>query len=239
MAKQSISSMRPGAALVALALGLAAHANARAGEGRWEGVAALPGLALPVVLDLAREGGGWAGSAIVVGRGAGAERLRRVEVGADGAVQGELAAAGGMTFELKPAADGRRLDGVWRQGGHGAPVTLLRTGAAQLAFVPAGVPLAPALAGVWRGRYDIGFGPREVTLRLAPPGATATVVGRRTTEVAFDQVLQRGAFVTLRASEFDIVLEAPWSSAAQGTLAATWQQGPFETTLTLRREGAP
>jgi hypothetical protein len=227
--------------LISLRLGvlvaLALAGTSRAAEGRWEGVVELPRLAVPLVVDLARAGPGWVGSATVVGRGAGAQRLRSLEVGADGRIEGALA-AGGMGFELRPGADGRRLEGVWRQGGHSAPLVLLRTGAAQVAVVPAGVPLAPALAGVWRGRYDIGFGPRDVTLRIAPPGATATVVGRRTTELTFDEVLQHGAFVRLRASEADIAIEAPWAGAAQGLMAATWQQGPFEATLTLRREGA-
>lgn len=232
--KHIVESRRRGAVLALLGLALPA---AQAAEGRWEGVLEGPGLAVPLVLDLARDGVGWTGSAIVVGRGAGAQRLRSVEVGADGRVNAALV-AGGIAFELRPAADARRLEGVWRQGGHSAPLALVRSGAAQVAAMPLGVPLAPALAGVWRGRYDIGFGARELTLRIVPPGATATIVGRRTTEVTFDEVLQHGAFVRLRSSEFDIAIEAPWAGAAQGLLAATWQQGPFEAPVTLRREGA-
>jgi len=164
-----------------------------------------------------------------------------VSVSAAGAVKAtvRLGAADEAGIELQRSADGRRLEGRWLQAGHSAPLVLVRSGAAQIEPPRAAVPLAPALAGVWRGRFDIGFGPREVTLRIAPPGAAMTIVGRRTTEVTFDEVLQRGAFLWLRANELDIAIEAPWASAAQGTLAATWLQGPFEAALTLRREAAP
>lgn len=229
------SSFAPAAALAVLLL---ASACARAAEGRWEGALQVPGGAVPVVLDLERRGEAWLGSALLPGRGAPPARLRALSV--DGTVRATLplGQGGELALELRPSADGRRLEGQGRQGGHSAPLALTRTGPAQLSFVPAGEALAPALAGVWRGRYDIGFGAREVTLRITPPAVAMTIVGRRTTEVVFDEVLQHGALLRLRSSEFDIVLEAPWAGAAQGQLAASWSQGPFETAFVLRREGA-
>lgn len=228
-----------------LALGLLALPPAQAAEGRWEGVARLPGQAVPVVIDLAREAAAWVGAATLPGRGVAAAALRGLEVGADGSLRATLAPGAGagpggeVTVELQRSADGRSLDGLWRQGGHVAPLALRRTGPAQRATSPAASALAPALAGTWRGRYDIGLGPREVTLRITPPGATMTIVGRRTTELSFDEVRQVGALLMLRSTAFDIAIEAPWAAAAQGRLPAVWTQGPFEADLLLRREGAP
>lgn len=236
--------MKPRAAL-ALALGLLALLPAQAIEGRWEGAARVPGLAVPVVIDLAREGATWVGTVTLPGRNVAAAPLRSLALGGDGRLRatlgggGESTAGGEVSFELQRSADGRTIAGQWRQGGHDAQLILTRTGIAQRAAVPAGSPLAPALAGIWRGRYDIGFGQREVTLHIEPPGATMTIVGRRTTEVSFDEVRQIGGLLMLRASELDITLEAPWATAARGTLAATWFQGPFEAVMSLRREGTP
>jgi len=119
-------------ALAALALPLA-----QAAEGRWEGTARVPGLVVPVVIDLAREGAAWAGTATLPGRGVAGAPLRALEVGADGTVRATLApgaggAAGGeASVELRRSADGRSLDGHWRQGGHVAPLALARTGAVE------------------------------------------------------------------------------------------------------------
>jgi len=52
-------------------------------------------------------------------------------------------------------------------------------------------------------------------------------------------VRQVGGLLMLRASEMDITLEAPWAMAAQGTLTASWFQGPFEALLPLKREVQP
>jgi hypothetical protein len=214
-----------------------ALAGAQAAEGRWEGVARLPGGPAPVVIDLAPQGDGWAGAVTLPGRGVSGTRLRTVERAADGGLRATL--PDGTTFELRPGGDGCSLEGQLRQGGHSAALALTRSGAAQLGAPAPTAPLAPSLAGTWRGRYDIGFGPREVTLRIAPPArASMTIVGRRTVEVSFDEVRQFGALIMLRAHEADITIEAPWAEAAQGQLVAVWLQGPFESALRLQREAA-
>jgi hypothetical protein len=225
-------SLRAAALVLACAL-----ASAQAAEGRWEGVARLPGGPAPVVIDLAPQGAGWAGAVTLPGRGVSGTRLRTIERAADGALRATLPE--GTTFELRLGGDGRSLEGQFRQGGHSAALLLTRSGAAQLGALPPTVALAPSLAGTWRGRYDIGFGLREVTLRIAPPAsASMSIVGRRTVEVSFDEVRQVGALVMLRAHEADITIEAPWAEAAQGMLTAVWLQGPFESALRLQREAA-
>ena len=211
-------------------------------EGRWEGRAELPGLSVPVVLDLHRAGGDWTGAITLPGRGRGAVPLPGLQV-QDGLLTADVPLAAGAPpelaarIELRHASDG--LAGRWRQAGHAAPVQLRRTGAPQVATAPPAAPWPAALDGIWRGRYDIGFGPRDVTLRLRQRTATMTVVGRRTTEVSFEGVRVLGAFLRLHAEAFDMHLEAPASGAANGQLAAGFRQGPFETTLVLTREPGP
>lgn len=205
--------------------------------GRWEGEAELPGLNVPVVLDLApRAGGGWVGAATLPGRGPRGVALTALEREGTG-LRARLPGGAGIAFELVLAADGAQLAGRFLQGGHAAPLRLRRTGAPQLDPPPPVTPWPAALNGVWRGRYDIGFGPREVTLRLAAAGSAMTIVGRRRTELAFDEQRVHGAFLLLRAAEFDIAIEAPLPVA--GRLEAQFRQGPFEAPLPLQREAAP
>lgn len=230
-------------ACLALCLWATAHGPAWAlAEGRWEGPAELPGLSVPVVLDLHRAGVDWMGAITLPGRGRGAVRLRGLQV-TNGLLTADVSLGAGAPpelaarIELRHGSDG--LGGRWLQAGHAASVQLRRSGAAQVATPPPTAPWPAALDGTWRGRYDIGFGARDVTLRLHQQTATMTVVGRRSTEVSFEGVRVLGAFLRLHAEAFDIQLEAPVSGAAQGQLNAGFRQGPFETTLLLTREPGP
>lgn len=204
--------------------------------GRWEGVAEGPGLRVPVVLDLAPRGTGWAGAVTLPGRGTRGATLAALELQGE-SLRASVPGGAQIRVELKLAPDGTQLSGRLLQGGHAAPLRLQRRGPAQLDPLPAASPWPPALAGVWRGRYDVGFGPREVTLRLAADTSAMTVVGRRTTEVAFDDQRILGAFLILRAAAFDITIEAPLATG--GRLDALIRQGPFEGALLLQREAVP
>lgn len=206
-------------------------------DGRWEGQAELPGTAVPVVLDLAP-----AGAALTLpGRGVHALRLSALER-RDGVLRLVAPAAPGSVdndaMQIVLRASEGRLVGEFRQGGHAAALVLQRTGEAPAAAAAA-MPLPAAAFGTWRGRYDLGFGPREATLRLAAGTGAMTIVGRRTVEIVFDDIGQRGALLMLRAGGADLALEAPAAGAARGVLAATLRQGPFEAVFELRRESGP
>jgi hypothetical protein len=231
--------------LTAVAVGLGGG-PASAAEGRWEGQAQVPGVAVPVVVDIAAGPQGWIGSITLPGRGVRGAPLQALAVHGT-TVRAEVGAAGAPGTEIGIAlrqSAGATLVGELSQGGHAAPLTLQRTGPAQVEPTPASTPIAPSLLGTWVGRYDIGFGPRDVTLRLdaAPDGrepkATITVVGRRTVEIAIDLIVQHGAFVTLAANAADIALEGPWALEG-GQWSMAWRQGPFEAPLLLRRQVAP
>ncbi len=239
---------RPAAApLVLLAAGLAC-AGARAASdpsGRWEGVADIPGQPLRLVIDLDRDAQGrWAGSAILPGRSVKGVAVDGLAVaGCD--VRLGLAAAfpggGAMQPTLALACQGEgALAGTFTLGGHAAPVSLHRSGPAQVDRPPAGRPITAALAGRWTGRYELGGFAREVTLTLAngadgSGGGQLVIVGKRTSTLQVDQVTQGREFVTVRASAANFVIEGRLA-AQEGVIDGAMSQGPYEARLVLRRQ---
>lgn len=228
------------------ALVAAATLHAASPEGRWEGEATLPGSApLPMVLDLAPDARGtWAGSVTLPGRGVKGAPLDALTVeAAAGRVQAGLGAAfSGAPADTPPLLAVRmlpdgRLEGELRQGGHSGRLQLQRSGEAQVDRPPPTTPVPPALAGTWRGRYELGGYPREVTLTLAlppaPPGELL-IVGKRRTQLAVDKVRAGERFVTLEASAAGIRLEGQWD-ARTGRFDGQFIQGPFEAPLRLQR----
>lgn len=216
---------------------------ARAGtgaEGRWEGSAHVPGAPLPVVLDLALVEGRLAAWVTLPGRGIKGMALRaplrtgsRLEIDLSPAfsLTGPPSPSPRLVLEVAPQV----LRGRFEQAGHEAPVALVRTGAAQPEPVPRNSVLPAALAGVWRGRYDIAGTPREVTLTLAPASAEAVIVGRRTTHVPMDRIRLGEQFLTLDNDALQITIEGRWRTAG-GEIDAVFTQGPYEAPLVLRRQ---
>lgn len=217
--------------------------------GRWEGEARVPGAPQRMVLDLAPSPAGeWSGSLTLPGRGVKGAALGSLQVGADGSVQADAAGAFGgppselptqLVLRLQP--DGR-LEGEWRQGGHTAVLALRRSGEAQVDPPPARTALPAALAGIWRGRYELGGYPREVTLTLqatTSPSANAgelLIVGKRRSQLVIDRVNAGERFVTLESSAAGIKLEGQWTTT--GAFDGSFFQGPFEAPLKLQRDAA-
>ena len=243
-----ISRRRLLAPVFAAACGLWA-ANAIAAPdaaGRWEGVAAIPGHPLRLVVDLDRDARGqWLGSVILPDRGVkGAPLDQLVVSGCD--VHFGLAAAfagGGAQPQIALAcqADGS-LAGSFALDGLSTAMTLRRSGAAQVDLPPANTVISAALAGRWTGRYELGGQAREVTLTLANRpdaggGGQLVIVGKRTTTLDVDQVTQGREFVTLRASGADFRIEGRFAADA-GVIDGTMAQGPYEAPIVLRRQVA-
>ncbi len=235
---------RPAVAALLLAC-MAAHAQRGDVAGRWEGTAQIPGAPLAVVVDLSPSpAGGWLGSIILPGRGTKGAPLRDIQLGPDGELRFGLEAAFGPAAPPPPdavlrlQADGA-LAGELHQAGHAAPLRLQRTGAAQVDRPPAATALAPGMEGTWTGRYELGGVPRDVTLTLAndPQGlgrGELVIVGKRTSTLAVDRVVQGREFVTLESTEVGYRIEGRWS-AADRTIDGLVLQGPFEAPLLLRQ----
>ena len=230
-----------------LASGSARSATADAAAGRWEGIAEIPGAPLPVVLDLAPDAQGlWHGSIVLPGYRVKGAALDALAVG-DRTVSFAFGAAFPIPADPPPRmalsaqADGT-LAGSLEMGGNSAVVRLHRIGAAQVDAPVSTQVISAALAGVWHGRYELGGYAREVTITLAnraakPAGGQLVVVGKRTTTLDVDQVVQGRQFVSLHASAADFGIEGRFDADA-GTIVGSMSQGPFEAPIVLHREPA-
>ncbi len=234
--------------LLASLLAAGAATAGPAPDGRWEGEARLPGTPLPLVLDLERSADGrWAGAVTLPGRGVQGAALDSVRLGDDGALQADLSRAFGgppspwpTRLALRAAADGR-LEGVFEQGGHQAPLVLRRTGDAQRPAAAPPAPVPAALAGVWRGRYELGGQGREVTLTIDLPGPAGTaegrllIVGQRRTQLPVERIVAGARYLTLDTGPAGIRIEGRWDRAG-GQIDGALVQGPFEAPLRLQRD---
>ncbi|MBT9597138.1 MAG: hypothetical protein IV094_14245 [Vitreoscilla sp.] len=244
MNKISCTPQRRASGLLGL-LGLLSAACQAAPDmaGRWEGEAGIPGGALAMVVDLANG----AGSVTLPGRGVKGAPLADLMV-EDNGLRFTLAAAFSIPQASAPAArlrwqaDGS-LAGSFSQAGLEAPLSLRRTGPPQVDRPVPGTAVSPELTGTWRGRYELGGYPREVTLTLANQanglgGGELLIVGKRTTRLPLDRVRQARGFLTLDAAGADIRVEGRWQPAGTGPARFDGQvvQGPFEAALTLTRD---
>lgn len=217
-------------------------------EGRWEGEASVPGAPLAIVIDLAKTAAqAWAGSVTLPGRGVKGAALREIGVddlglrfGLDAAIAGSAEMPTTMVLRAQP--DGS-LAGEFRQGGHVAAALLRRSGPAQVDLAPRSSTLNSALLGTWLGRYELGGYARDVTLTLdnqadGRGAGEMTIVGKRTTRLPIDLVLQGSQFLRLESGAAGVRVEGRWF-ADDGRIDALFVQGPFEAPLLLRRAGGP
>ena len=216
-------------------------------EGRWQGVVEVPGRPLALVVDLAQGGKGqWIGSIIVPAVGARGAPLANVTAD-DGGIAFDLGrllaspAYGPARFSAHLRADGT-MAGEMHQAGNVAALTLTRTGPAQVEPPVRSTPVAADVAHVWRGDFEFTGYPRHVTLTFenhADGGATATlvVVGKATTTVPIDLVVQEGANIRIESQSMGIAYEGRVDDA-HAQLLGTIEIGPVERPLVLRREGA-
>jgi hypothetical protein len=230
------------AAWLGLAVG-APHAAPDA-AGRWIGTAQIPGAPMRVVVDLAPSPAGWIGSVILPGRGVKGAPLNALQVDETGVRFGLSAAlrfgpAPPPQVHLRWQADGT-LAGDYAQAGHRAALVLRRSGAAQVDSPDPPTVITADMHGLWRGRYELGGAPRIVTLTLqrAADGfgsGELLIVGRRTSRLPIDHIVQGSSFITLRSTEADIRIEGRWGG---GEIQGLFVQGPFEAPLTLRRDAS-
>jgi hypothetical protein len=216
--------------------------------GRWEGVTHIPGRDLPLIVDLAQDGAGaWAGSVIVPGLGIKGAPLSNIIVN-NADVGFDLGSAlgsppyGPATFRAR-LTEGDGMAGEMRQAGNVANFSLKRAGPAQVESSPRSTAVGRELESQWSGEFELGGYPRHVTITLenhADAGATAkfVVVGKRTTDLPVDLVIQHGNFLRIESQANQVAFEG--RIVKDGEIRGTFEMGPLELPLVLRRStGSP
>lgn len=249
--------------LIALCLGLVSSAVAAADHpgpkkaaaakglaGRWEGSLRLPGDEVRIIIDLDRsEAGGWVGSII----------LPSLDV--KGAPLAEIAPEGSRVSFTVPTVFGGppdgpasidatlqstgALTGTFAQGGNRAPLSLRRTGQAQVEVPPRSTSIDAPLEGTWKGDYEAGGYAREVTLELSNhPGAAATarfgLLGKQPHSLSVDLIREDEGLLRVESPEFGgIAFEGRLQPPDE--LRGTIEQGGADAPVVLRRlnAGAP
>ena len=231
-----------GLLLFTIALGCRAALSA---EGRWEGLIRIPGSEQPVVVDLSAAGPGlWTGSIILSRLGIGGAPLANIVV-TDVDVAFDMGAAladattGAARFNARRAGDA--MTGEMRQAGNVASFSLVRSGPAQVEAPPRSTPVGRDLEDQWNGEYELGGYPRRVTITLenhANAGATATfvIVGKRTSDLAVDLVIQEGDTLRVESRASRVTFEGRLSGQGR-EISGTIELGAIELPLVLRRSG--
>jgi hypothetical protein len=239
--------MRQTILILLVCLPALAGAAARPLEGRWEGSVQIPGRDLRLVVDLAQNStGAWKGSIIVPGLGIKGEPLTNVVLTANDlafAVGSSLGSAAYGPARFKgslPSAD--VMAGEMSQGGNVAKFALERVAPAQVESPPRSTQVARDLEDRWIGDFELGGSPRHVTITLenhADAAATArlVVVGKQTSDLPIDLVVEDGNFLRIESKANHVAFEGRVVRES-GEIRGTFEMGPFELPLVLRRASA-
>ena len=196
------------------------------------------------MLDLARHDGAWTGAITLPGSGVRGSAVSAIDAGDDSLAFDVAALDVGRHGPARLVArlqGAHALDGEWRQAGHVATLHLRRTGDAELDDANGSAIVAEAFAHEWRGSFELGGYPRQVSIAIAnPPGtparATFVIVGKRVNELPVDRVAQDGPFVRVQSRSTGIAFEGRLAGEREwrGTIAL----GGLELPLVLRRHEA-
>ena len=223
-----------------LAMPPMAHAGP---EGRWQGTARIPGRDLRLVVDLSPDAAGvWAGSVILPGLGIKGAPLSNVVV-----TPTDVSFDTGSALASPPHAgaafsahmiDDTTMAGEMRQGGNVAVFSLAKVGPAQVEAPPRSTGVESGVEGRWTGEFELNGYPRHVTLTLenhGARGATAglVVVGRQTTNVPVDLVMQEGENLRIESSR-GMTFEGRFI-AARDEISGAFAIGALELPLVLHR----
>jgi hypothetical protein len=221
--------------LVAMCVTVDARQAAPAPSGHWAG-AIEAGAAIPIEIDLGRQGDGWRGTMTIPSQGAKGVPLADITV-KDTAVGFTMKSAPGaprFTGQLTP--DGKSLAGTFTQGGVSVPLSLVWKGEAQFEKPIRNAPVSTAVLGSWEGALDV----KGTTLRLivnlanGPDGATGTMISadQGNAEFPLSAIVEEGGRLKLTVS----MISGSYDGEVKGdTLTGTWTQGPASFPLVLKR----
>jgi hypothetical protein len=226
---------------ILVALVLAAASLARAVEpleGRWDGAVQIPGNQLHIVIDLAKSGAQWTGSAIVPGYGVKGAPLTGILVQADGISFTLKGALGEPKFSGRINADGS-FAGDFLQSGNTAAFRLLKSGPPQVDPPRLSTAVGRELEGEWQGEMLLYGNKVKATLKLTNQASGAVkaqfiVVGKRENILPVELVRQEGDWLLVDVPQYRMTFEARWRKDAK-ELTGTFAQGPMETPLVLQR----
>jgi hypothetical protein len=246
VAAVTLPGVIPMRTIVLFATSLLIAANACGAElaGRWNGIAQIPGLPLHVTIDLDRDASGnWIGSIVIPELNMKGQPLQDIAQ-RDGtvafAIKGALAEAKAEPARFETRFDGdSTLSGTFTQAGNRAPVSFTRSGDAQVDRPPHSTAVAKEFEGKWIGEYELMGYPRHVTVTFtnhagAPASVEFLIVGKKNNNLPVDLVTQSGDFVRIESHEIGINFEGRLQGD-RGQLAGTYEQGPIELPLVLRR----
>jgi len=210
--------------------------------GHWEGAVQIPGLEVPLLLDLAPDSAGkWTGSAILPGFGIKGVWLADLAVKDSGVTFSLKGTFGDPRFTAHLTASGD-LAGDFTQEGNTAPFVLRKTGPAQVEAPRTGTAVRKELEGEWRGEFEAPG--NKVRARLTLTNQVAGTVAKfiignkKDTVLPVDFVSEEGGWLTVEASEYGIAYEGRFR-VATNEIEGAFKQGGFESPLVFRRATEP
>ena len=216
-------------------------------EGRWEGSVQIPGRELQLVVDLAQDStGAWKGSVIVAGLGIKGESLANLVLTGTGLAFDVGSSLGSATYgpaRFKASLPSANvMTGEMSQGGNVAKFALERVAPAQVESSQRSTRIARDIEDQWTGDFELGGYPRHVTITLenhADAAATATfvVVGKQTTDLPVDLVVEDGNFLRIESKANHVAFEGRIVRES-GEIRGIVEMGSFELPLVLRRVSA-
>lgn len=212
---------------------------AAAPEGRWEGAVHIPGRELPLVVDLAPgSAGAWTGSLIMQGVGVTRSPLANIAVGESSIAfdAGTLLRGpndGPATFKAQIVSPDT-MAGEFSQGGNVAKFSLKRTAPAQVESFARSTAVRREIEAEWTGEFELGGYPRHLTIALENhAGGAATskfvIVGKRTTDLPVDLVVDEGDFVRVESQATRVAFEGRYvreASEIRGTIDLGYAELP-------------
>ena len=203
------------------------------GAGRWEGTIRIPGRELPIIVDLAKDGGAWVGSAIVPGFDIKGTPLSEIAV--NGADVSFAFKYGLGRPKFKGRLDGATLTGDYTQAGNTAPFVLQNMGDPQVDLPKQSTTISKQIEGEWQGDMTFAGSPMHAVLKLAN-GANGKSTGQLVLDknaLPIDVVIQDGGTLTLELTPYQISFEGRIGKDA-GEISGTFTQFGFEAQLNFK-----
>jgi hypothetical protein len=215
-----------------------ALADSTGASGHWDGAIQVPGNALGIQVDLAKNAKGeWMGTIDIPAQHLKGFLLSSVAVKGNAVSFRMKGPQGDPKFDGSLSADGKSLSGNFTQGGAALTFALKRIGEARIETPAKSTAIAKDLEGAWEATLDTGGQQLRLTLKMTNQ-ADGTAAG---TMISVDQGGAVIPITTITQKGFSLKLELKSINGAftgelkEGTLAGQWTQGPGTFQLVFKR----